>query len=401
MRSLRCIGFVLLCGGVAAQGKTDNMLVADADDALSEIEKELGENSERQSAQTQLTQQGAQIVTQDRASIPNTMVAIDMVAEKDLKGAADETSNSLYIRGAEFGFSGAIDWFANGMLLLAVHKEGGDYRLDLHEIWFDFPSLPWNFYLKVGRMFPDAGRLNTIHQHDRTFTGVPRIHGQLFDTIIGEGFIDNGGELSWLAPLPFFSEFKFGIFNGRTFGHTHTNGFVKPLPLLLGRQKNYIAISQGFGVQIGFSYLHYNPTRDLGDVDHKFGSDMTLKWQRGRWQSFEVSGEFWYHKEERVSAVRVDKIGFYFYVQWQPFERWKIGYRHDFFSRLNLVNAATQTTYNGVDQGDAVWVTYSTSEFYNVKLTVERHDYDLIRGDNYILYAQAVYILGFHPAHRF
>jgi hypothetical protein len=147
--------------------------------------------------------------------------------------------------------------------------------------------------------------------------------------------------------------------------------------------------------------LRYNVTRNADDVDHKFGTDIMLKWQRGRWASFEISGEFWYHKEERAVTRIENKTGFYIYVQWQPFERWKFGYRRDFFSRLDLVNVATGAKYNGVDHGDAVWVTYSTSEFFNVKLTGERHQYDLVLGDAYVMYAQAVYVLGFHPAHRF
>ncbi len=372
-------------------------------EALADIDREIDGSDGVQSAQTQMTQQGQQIVTVDRSSMPNILAAIDLVADKDVKASksGDETTNSMYVRSAEFGFFGAIDWFANGMVLFAMHREAGEYVFALHEASFEFPSLPWNFHLKIGRMFPDAGRLNTIHQHDRVFTNVPRVHGQLFDTVIGEGFLDNGGELSWLAPLPFFSEFKAGVFNGRTFGHTHNDGVAKAAPLLLGRQKNFFAIAQGFGVQWGTTYLRYNATRDAGDVDHKFGTDIMLKWQRGRWASFEISGEFWYHKEERVASRIQDKTGFYVYVQWQPFERWKFGYRRDFFSRLDLVNVVTGTKYNGVDHGDAIWVTYSTSEFFNIKLTGERHQYDIVLGDAYVMYAQAVYVLGFHPAHRF
>lgn len=378
-------------------------VTSDETDTMADLDKEIEGSGGVQSAQTQMTQQGQQIVTVDRSSMPNILTAVDMVAEKDVKAprAGDQTTNSMFIRSVEFGFFGAIDWFANGMVLFAMHREAGNYVFALHEASFEFPSLPWNFHLKIGRMFPDAGRLNTIHQHDRVFTGIPRVHGQLFDTVIGEGFLDTGGELAWLAPLPIFSEFKVGVFNGRTFGHTHNDGVAKAAPLILGRQKNFFPIAQGFGVQWGTTYLRYNVTRDAGDVDHKFGTDLTLKWQRGRWASFEISGEFWYHKEERVLTRIEDKTGFYIYVQWQPFERWRFGYRRDFFSRLNLTNAVTGQKYNGVDHGDALWVTYSTSEFFNVKLTGERQQFDLVLGEAYILYAQAVYVLGFHPAHRF
>lgn len=385
-----------------AAAPQSEQLIAQAD-PLEEIDKEIAESETTGSQQTQITQQGQQIVTVDRSSMPNILAAIDMVAEKDVKASklGDETSNSMFIRSAEFGFFGAIDWFSNGMILFAMHREGNGYVFALHEASFEFPSLPWNFHFKIGRMFPDAGRLNTIHQHDRAFTGVPRVHGQLFDTVIGEGFLDTGGELAWLAPLPFFSEFKAGVFNGRTFGHTHSDGVPKSAPLLLGRQKNFFPFAQGFGLQWGFTYLRYNVTRNADDVDHKFGTDIMLKWQRGRWASFEISGEFWYHKEERAATRIENKTGFYIYVQWQPLERWRFGYRRDFFSRLDLVNVATGAKYNAVDQGDAVWVTYSTSEFFNVKLTGERHQYDLGLGDAYVMYAQAVYVLGFHPAHRF
>ncbi|GAB4442812.1 MAG: hypothetical protein OHK0011_25190 [Turneriella sp.] len=372
---------------------------SDETDTLADLDKEIEESGGVQSAQTQMTQQGQQIVTVDRSSMPNILAAVDLVGEKGLGSA--NAFDGLYVRSTEFGFFGAIDWWANGMVLFAMHREGNGYVFALHEASFEFPSLPWNLWMRVGRMFPDAGKLNTIHQHDRVFTGIPRVHGQLFDTVIGEGFLDTGGEIAWLAPLPFFSEFKFGLFNGRTFGHTHNDGFPKAAPLYLLRQKNFFPFTQGFGLQWGTTYLRYNVTRDAGDVDHKFGSDITLKYQRGRWESFELSGEIWYHTEERVASVAEKKIGFYVYLQYQPFERWKFGYRRDFFSRLDLVNVYTGRKYNGVDQGDALWVTYLTSEFFNVKLNVERQTLDSVLGDVWLIYTQAVYVLGFHPAHRF
>ncbi|MCS6971383.1 MAG: hypothetical protein N2Z22_02695 [Turneriella sp.] len=382
-----------------AQTGAEPALLAQAD-TLAEIDREIAESEATTAQQTQITQQALQIVTVDRSSMPNILAAVDMVLEKGLAGNYP-AFDGLLVRSTEFGFFGAIDWFANGMLLFAFHREGNNYSFAVHEATFEFPSLPWNLWARIGRMFPDAGRLNTIHLHDRPFTSIPRVHGQLFDTVIGEGFLDTGGELAWLTPLPFFSEIKLGIFNGRTFGHTHSDGFPKASPLFLLRQKNFFAFAQGFGLQVGWTYLRYTVSTDPGDVDQKWGADITLKYQRGRWESFELSGEFWYHRENRVALIPEDKAGFYAYFQYQPLERWKFGYRRDFFVRYNTVNPLTGRRGVGADHGDAFWLCYLTSEFFNFKINAERQRWFSETRDIWLIYAQAVYVLGFHPAHRF
>lgn len=383
-----------------SEEKSAALLLAQSSDTLADIDREIAESEATGSQQTQITQQAQQIVTVDRSSMPNILAAVDMVFEQGVSGNYP-VFDGLLVRSVEFGFFGAIDWFSNGMLLFAMHREGNNYVFAMHEASFELPSLPWNLWAKIGYMFPDAGRLNTIHLHDRAFTGVPRVHGQLFDTVIGEGFLDTGGELAWLAPLPFFSEFKLGIFNGRTFGHTHNFGSPKAAPLYLLRQKNFFPFMQGFGLQVGATYLRYSVTTNPGDVDHKFGSDITLKYQRGRWESFELAGEFWYHQENRVSTTAEDKMGFYIYVQYQPFERWKFGYRRDFFARIDVFNPLTGRRGSGIDHGDAVWITYLTSEFFNAKINIERQQWFNETKESWLFYAQAVYVLGFHPAHRF
>jgi hypothetical protein len=68
----------------------------DEADTMADLDKEIAGSDGVQSAQTQMTQQGQQIVTVDRSSMPNILAAIDMVADKDVKAFKDGRRNEQF-----------------------------------------------------------------------------------------------------------------------------------------------------------------------------------------------------------------------------------------------------------------------------------------------------------------
>lgn len=343
--------------------------------------------------------QGGSMAT-DRVNFPNILVAVDAMAEQDL-GSQRQGSNSAFIRTAEFGFTGAVDYMLQGMVLFAMHREAGEYKLDPHEISVEFTTLPWNLHAKVGRMFVDGGRMMRRHQHDWSFTTVPLMHKKMIDPAIGEGILDTGGEISWLAPWSFFQEIKFGVFNGRYFGHSHNDGTDKPLPLLNGRVKQFLPISGYAGILVGVTYLHYSPTQDKGDADQTFGGDITYKWQKNRISALEIGIEGLYRSETRVVARPEDKFGMFAFISYQFLTFWKIGYRFDLFNRYSVLSSRTGLAYDPQDIASSVWVAYHPSEFSTFRLTLEYYQPDGVNDPYLSAYLQMVYILGFHPPHTF
>ncbi len=337
----------------------------------------------------------------DRASMPNIFVAADMVAGKDLTAGRNSseaiTPNGLIVRSAELGLFGGVDQLALGTVNLAVHEEEGAYFVELHEAFFEFNTLPYNLYAKLGRFFPDVGRLNSIHQHDWHFTTTPLVHAMLFDD---EGVFDQGAEVSLLLPWGWYQELKCGLFNGRSWGHTHSEGPVKPGPLVTAHLKQFIPLYGELGTQFGFTYIRYIVDEEGREIDHTGGADVTFKWQRGRFRSFIFSSEYWYRLEIRPDADRNNKKhGFYSYIQYQFYQYWLVGGRFDYFAELEVISSAGNSiTRESFAQ--SIWITYRPSEFSFFRLTFERRD---VFGTelNYAVYGQADFILGYHPAHRY
>lgn len=337
----------------------------------------------------------------DRASMPNLFVAADMVGGKDFTAERNSpgalTPNGFEVRSAEVGFFGGIDQLALGTVNLAVHEEEGKYFVELHEAFFEFNTLPFNLYAKLGRFFPDVGRLNSIHQHDWHFTTTPLVHAKLFDE---EGIFDQGAEVSLLLPWSFYQELKLGFFNGKSWGHAHSEGPSKPGPLFTARLKQFFALVGELGMQCGFTYIRYIVDEDSREIDHTAGADLTFKWQEGRWRSFIFSTEYWYRYEVRPDAVQDNKKhGLYSYVQYQFHQYWFAGARFDYFAELE-VESAEGNTITRENYAQSVWLTFRPSEFSYFRLTFERRD-EFGMDVRYAGYVQADFILGYHPAHRY
>ena len=194
---------------------------------------------------------------------------------------------------------------------------------------------------------------------------------------------------------------KIGVFNGRTWGHTHGDGPVKPLPLLTARLKNFLPIWNNWGTQFGFTYIRYSVDEDKTNVDNTFGGDFTIKWSRGRYRSFILTYELWYRTEERKESALAKKFGWYSYAMYQFHQNWYIGARIDYFAVLNFHAEALDKKINQISQGQSIWITYKPSEFSYFRLTGERQDYYEADKDNYVAYIQADFIIGFHPAHKY
>src|SRR5262249_51144741 len=82
---------------------------------------------------------------------------------------------------------------------------------ELEEAYMQTISLPVNLQVKAGQFLADFGRQNTQHPHQWAFVDDPLILTRTFGP---DGLRGLGGQISWLAPTPFFSQLVLGIFNG-------------------------------------------------------------------------------------------------------------------------------------------------------------------------------------------
>lgn len=142
---------------------------------------------------------------------PNVGFTFDAVAGID-DAEGRWKSPGLTIRGAELIVGANIDPYA---LLLAniLISNGG---AELHEVFAEFPYLPFNFKGKAGLMLANFGHWNRFHVHSMPFTSEPRIYKEYAGGLLAM----TGVELSYLLPVDHYIEVTLSAYN-RFQGHTH------------------------------------------------------------------------------------------------------------------------------------------------------------------------------------
>jgi hypothetical protein len=72
--------------------------------------------------------------------------------------------------------------------------------------------LPAGLQLRAGTYFTEVGRVNPSHPHSWGFVDLPVVNTRLFG---GDGLRGPGVRLSWLAPLPWYTELSASVQNAR------------------------------------------------------------------------------------------------------------------------------------------------------------------------------------------
>ena len=128
-------------------------------------------------------------------------------------GDHDPNTRGFSLVNAEIVLDGAVDPYFKGFANIALKLDQNDQTaVELEETYLQSMSLPLNLQLKAGQFLADFGRQNTQHPHQWAFVDNALILTRTFGP---DGLRGIGGQLSWLAPTPFFTEAVLGVFNGQ------------------------------------------------------------------------------------------------------------------------------------------------------------------------------------------
>jgi hypothetical protein len=213
-------------------------------------------------------------------------------------GGHDPRKRGFTVQNVELSFSGAVDPYLNAEshIVYFLDPITGESHVELEEAFFTTQKLPYQLQLKGGQFFTEFGRINPQHPHQWDWQDQPIINTRLFgpDGMRGPGF-----RLSWLTPLPWFSELYFGMqnANGETMtsflseaaafaerpigGRPFVDRDVKSLSDLvyLARWGNSWDLSDEVSAVLGLSGLHGpNATGPDGET-WIYGADLKLKWR--------------------------------------------------------------------------------------------------------------------------
>src|SRR6185436_18539500 len=100
--------------------------------------------------------------------------------------------------------------YFRGVAIASLAPEGG---VTVEEAYFQTLALPRGFTLKGGRFFSGIGYLNEQHQHVWDFQDAPLV----YQAFLGGQFVEDGGQIKWVAPTDTFVELGAEIGNGDAF----------------------------------------------------------------------------------------------------------------------------------------------------------------------------------------
>jgi len=349
------------------------------------------------------------------------------------QGEVGPPNRGLSLGESELVISANIDPHFRGTAVVALTPEN---TAEIEEAYVQTLGLSHGLIAKAGRFFSSMGYLNEIHAHAWDFTDAP-LANKVF---LGGQLGDDGIQLKWVAPTPFYLDigveasrglhFPSGPDGGRNKNGTGSGNFFTHVGDDLGTSTAW---------QAGLSYLSTSPLDRTYDDADSTGATVTnsfsgrsrlwvlsgiLKWAPNRnptYTNFKLQGEFFRRKEggtltfdTATTAQPGDyssrQSGLYLQGVYQFMPQWRVGYRYDRLdagtTAIGLVNSGALTAadfpilaaYNPTR--NTLMVDWSGSEFSRIRLQLAQ---DKSRSDvtDKQVFVQYIMSLGAHGAHKF
>jgi hypothetical protein len=346
------------------------------------------------------------------------------------RGDHDPQQRGFNARNIELAFDGAVDPYFEGFANI-VFKLDNDNNTDVEveEAFLQTTSLPFNLQLKAGQFFAAFGRINPTHPHTWDFADAPIVHALLLG---GDGLRGVGTQISWIVPVPWYSQLILGVQNGRggtgySFRNPGDNGMffdrrttdreIRGLEdfVWIPRWENSVDLSPTQVVLAGVSGAFGSNETGGNARTQIYGGDFLYKWKSAtaeggfpfvKWQT-----EFMYRRFEAGRGINESfpvaetfhDWGLYSQVLWGFKKGWVAGIRGDYY------DAQDSKFTDDVDRQSrsriSANLTWYPTEFSKIRLQYNHDFLDetffLAGRDVDSVFLQFEFILGAHGAHKF
>lgn len=324
-----------------------------------------------------------------------------------------------------------IDPYWRGQAILAML----DGEVEVEEAWFQSLGIGAGIGLRGGRFRSGIGYLNEQHPHMWDFADAPLMYRAMFGD--HASFIQDGVQLKWVAPTPFFLEFGAEAGRGHTFPGTDLNKNGSGAAAMFAHLGSDVGISSSW--RAGVSYLttkakareaHFS---DVGGLEAQgvFSgnsstaiADFVWKWAPNgnpKYQNFKFQTEYFQRLEkgdltckdengvgnacaaEPTDRYRTRQSGWYAQGVYQFTPNWRAGLRYeqlDSGTRDFGANNANLVVDSYKPKKATAMVDYSWSEFSRVRLQFAQDKSMFGITDNQVT-LQYIMSLGAHGAHKF
>jgi hypothetical protein len=156
-----------------------------------------------------------------------------------------DVKTGFKVQELELQFSANVDKWLNANIRFTFE----DDEFEIEEAFADVLLMD-RLALRAGQFFTHFGKHNLLHQHQFPFIDAPLINQEIFG---GEGLLEEGAGLSYLVPLPWYSELIFEFLEG-----SNENLFNAPLNddfAYLFHTKNLWDLDEDTTLELGGSYV--------------------------------------------------------------------------------------------------------------------------------------------------
>ncbi len=285
-----------------------------------------------------------------------------------MTGAHDPRSNGLNFQQLELGVESNVDpYFAFKSFIVF-----SQFGVEVEEAYATTLELPWNLQARAGQFLTRFGRMNATHPHTWDFVDQPLVLGKVMG---GENNRGLGGELSWLVPLPWYTEVvgsltdAAGEATARSFFGSTNLGVQSPLDLqATGALEQFFPFGRDWSLAWGVSAASGpNPSGRANRTD-LYGTDVYLKYrplEPGAEHGMTLTLEAINRRRQQPGTVLVDTGGYIAGV-WRFDRFWDAGVRADIVE--GLAGDPLDADWIAPRYRGAASVTYRPSEFSRLRL---------------------------------
>jgi hypothetical protein len=287
---------------------------------------------------------------------------------------------------AEASFQAIVDPYARADFFLGFSPDG----VEIEEGFLTLTTLPAALLVKVGEVYPQFGKVNTLHTHMLSSVDRPLVARSFF----GEDgqFHDAGLSVSRLILNPwFFLEATGEVFGGTSSVFTaHEPGQLT----YVGKVRGYRDLSDSANLDLGASIAYGHNDAGADFTTRLVGIDATFRYrplQRAIYRRMLARTELLWSRRQQEGGD-ASAFGGYGQADYQFARRWFAGARLDYAQRpLDPASA---------DKGWSAILTYWPSEFSQVRGQYRLTRYADGATANEFLF-QFQFSIGAHGAHAF
>jgi hypothetical protein len=331
-------------------------------------------------------------------------------AEHDLRG--------FNLRYAELAIAAVADPYFDLTAIFHLHVD----EFEIEEAYARTRRLPFGLQLKVGKFLSAFGRINAQHAHYWSFDGAPLINRLFFGE---EGLNELGGQLTWLAPLPFFMQLGVEVLRGENEVSYGTSGFAAvPDVRSPGLWTAFAKTSWDMGrlTMLAGASLASGQTRceaDPASLDALafagqnviWGADLTVHYAidsyrylklQAEWLARRADGDT--YEEAVVADLSKRQSGLYADLTWRCDRRWRLGVRLDALLKNRIVEGGARLAVPDALWGVSCAIDFASSEFSRLRLQYRTDRSCFLAGERQIVHEIGLGLnlaIGAHGAHSF